>query len=113
MLNGTSFRRLSCSHPVINEVYLTRAVPLADGSSAEMNVYIPRKEGDYLYSLVRHLRPSLTLEIGMANGLSTLFIAQALRENGCGRHISVDPFQFRDWRGAGMTLLRQAGLDDL
>jgi predicted O-methyltransferase YrrM len=78
-----------------------------------MEVYIPREEGDYLYSLVRHLRPSTTVEVGMANGLSTLFIAQALRENGHGQHIAIDPFQFTDWTGAGVALLRSAGLESV
>ncbi len=76
-----------------------------------MNVYIPREEGDYLYSLVRHARPTTSIEVGMANGLSTLFIAAALRDNGSGRHIAIDPFQTTAWRGAGTAVLRRAGLE--
>jgi predicted O-methyltransferase YrrM len=110
--NG-DFKATRCGNPIVEEVYRTRAIPLADGGTTPMNVYIPREEGDYLYSLVRHLRPSLTVEIGMANGLSTLFVAHALRENGAGRHVAIDPFQSTDWRGAGMALLRKAGLADL
>jgi predicted O-methyltransferase YrrM len=78
-----------------------------------MNVYIPRDEGDFLYSMVRSLRPTRTLEVGMANGLSSLFIAQALRDNGTGTHTAIDPFQNSDWHGAGMALVKQAGLADL
>jgi predicted O-methyltransferase YrrM len=78
-----------------------------------MDTYIPREQGDYLYSLVRHIRPKCAVEIGMANGLSTLFIASALHENGDGRHIAIDPFQSSDWGEAGITAVRQAGLDAL
>jgi predicted O-methyltransferase YrrM len=39
---------------------------------------------------VRELRPELTLEIGFAYGVSTLFITEALRQNGRGHHIVVD-----------------------
>jgi predicted O-methyltransferase YrrM len=78
-----------------------------------MDVYIPREEGDYLYSLVRQLRPSRTVEVGMANGLSSVFIAQALRDNGVGRHTAIDPFQNSDWHGAGMALVAKAGLADV
>src|SRR4051812_30088520 len=79
-----------------------------------MNVYIPREEGDYLYSLVRADRPRVTVEVGMANGISTLFIAAGLRDNGDGgRHIAIDPFQASDWQNVGVGLARQAGLGDL
>jgi predicted O-methyltransferase YrrM len=113
MSRADGFQLLPCRHPLVEETYQKRSIPLADGTTAPMDVYVPREEGDYLYSLVRHHRPSLTVEVGMANGLSTVFIAQALKENGQGRHVAIDPFQFSDWKGAGVTLLRQAGLDGL
>jgi predicted O-methyltransferase YrrM len=101
-----------CPSPVVEEVYRSRRIPTANGSQVPMCVYIPREEGDYLYSLVRSLRPTRTIEIGMANGLSSLFIAQALRDNGTGRHTAIDPFQNTDWHGAGMALVECAGLSD-
>jgi predicted O-methyltransferase YrrM len=63
--------------------------------------------------LQRAVRPTRTVEVGMANGLSTQFIAQALRENGAGRHLAIDPFQFTDWSGIGMAMLQHAELKDL
>lgn len=101
-----------CTHPAVDEVFSRRRIPLGNGSWTDMQVYIPREEGDFIYSLVRHLRPSLTVEVGMANGLSTLFIASALRENEQGRHVAIDPFQVTAWRSAGIALLRYAGLSD-
>jgi predicted O-methyltransferase YrrM len=109
---GKAFRLLTCSEPVIDEMYRSRAIECSDGSKRPMNVYIPREEGDYLYSLIRYLLPQCTIEIGMANGLSTLFMAAALRDNGVGRHIAIDPFQSSDWAGAGVTALRCAGLNE-
>lgn len=43
-----------------------------------------------LYMLVRHVRPSQTLEIGVADGLSTQVILSALDANDHGRLTSVD-----------------------
>ena len=97
-----SLRR--CPLPLLDELYTSRTVELLDGSKKPLNVWIPREEGDYLYSLVRHFQPEVTLEIGMANGFSSLFMAQALSENGQGRHIAMDPFQMSDWGGAGLVL---------
>ena len=101
-----------CPTPLVEEIFSTKFVPLPDGKRKELDVYIPREEGDYLYSLIRHYRPTTTVEVGMANGISTLFIASALRNNGEGSHIAIDPFQHSDWHGAGIELIRQAGLAD-
>lgn len=106
------FRLTRCPSAAVEQVYATRRVPRADGSTVPMDVFIPREEGDFLYSLVRHLRPEVTVEVGMAYGLSTLFIAEALRDNGGGRHIAIDPFQWSDCGGAGVALVRSAGLED-
>ncbi|MBX3375543.1 MAG: class I SAM-dependent methyltransferase [Phycisphaeraceae bacterium] len=103
-------RRDTCPHPLIEEVYASRRVPLPGGASAPMNVYIPREQGDYLYSLVRHYRPSRTIEVGLANGLSTVCIAAGLEANGSGTHTAIDPFQECDWGNAGLELVHRAGL---
>jgi len=42
------------------------------------------------YALVRKLRPSIIVETGVCNGVSSLFILKALAENGNGRLYSVD-----------------------
>lgn len=103
-----------CPHPLVHRVFSTRLLPLESGGTTPLNVYIPRDQGDYLYSLVRHYRPAVTIEIGMANGLSTLFLAAAHRDNDAGgRHIAIDPFQATDWHNVGVGLIRQAGLADI
>src|SRR5437899_1959202 len=84
MPNGSSFLLSACSNSVIEDIYRDRVVTLADGRRKPLDVYVPRAEGNYLYSLIRHLRPNFTVEVGMANGLSSLFIAQALKDNGHG-----------------------------
>src|SRR5436309_13982133 len=63
--NSTGFKVGRCPSPVIDEVYTTRRIPRLDGSTCPMNVYIPREEGDFLYSLVRDLQPDVTVEVGM------------------------------------------------
>lgn len=100
-----------CRNPVLEESYASCSIPDGRGGILPMNVYIPRTLGDYLYSIVRYYRPKVTLEVGMANGLSTLFIAQALQDNGDGHHFAIDPFQMTEWRGAGLSMLRTAKLD--
>ena len=102
-----------CAQQTIDEVYRLRTVPTLSHGDLPMDVYIPREQGDLLYSLVRDVQPKVSVEIGMANGLSTAFIAQGLHDNGSGRHIAIDPFQHSDWHGAGVALVRKAGLESL
>lgn len=106
------FQLLHCSSPLMDRVYEDRLVPRQDGEWGAMNVYVPREEGDLLYSLVRWLKPHHTIEVGMANGLSTFFIAQALKDNATGVHIAIDPFQATDWQNAGVALLQHGRIAD-
>ena len=45
---------------------------------------------EYLYQLVRRIKPALVFEIGCYIGFSTLHMARALKENGSGRLVSFD-----------------------
>ena len=45
-----------------------------------------------LADLIRSARPQEVLEVGMANGSSSVVILAALREVGEGTLVSVDPF---------------------
>ncbi|MCS6879496.1 MAG: class I SAM-dependent methyltransferase [Geminicoccaceae bacterium] len=51
--------------------------------------WFPRLDAAVAYALLRAFRPRLVLEIG--SGHSTRFLARALRDNGAGRLIAVDP----------------------
>lgn len=64
-----------------------------------------------LYGQVRRQRPEVVVEIGMAHGGSTLAILTALRENGSGRLMSIDPYQ-RDGTWRGLEHVAEAGLGD-
>jgi len=71
---------------------------------------LPLVRGEYLFRLVRDRRPEVTLETGFAYGISALFIAEALRQNGAGRHIVIDPFELSRFDGLGLAHLEEAGL---
>ena len=66
--------------------------------------------GSILYHLIRDFKPTKTLEVGFAYGLSTLFICQALADNGQGSHIAIDPYQNRKFRSIGLLNIERADL---
>ncbi len=71
---------------------------------------IPYEEGVALYQLIRRVKPARTIEIGMAYGLSSLFICQALEDNGNGSHLAIDPYERTRWKSIGLLNLQRAGL---
>jgi len=74
---------------------------------------IPLGEGALLYRMVSKLRPALSIEIGLAYGFSTAFILSALKKNGQGRHIALDPFQYTHWHGIGAEVPNRIGCKDI
>ncbi|KRA65886.1 hypothetical protein ASD79_00965 [Caulobacter sp. Root655] len=47
-------------------------------------------EGHVAYSVVRHVKPSVVLEFGA--GVSTFYFNEALKRNGSGRMVAVEPY---------------------
>jgi predicted O-methyltransferase YrrM len=68
-------------------------------------------EGYFIYDLIKKNKYKNCLEIGMANGISALFICQALAElNNNGSLISIDPYQSTQWKNQGVENIKRAGL---
>lgn len=66
-----------------------------------------------LCALVDALRPTRTLEVGLALGHSAIAIADKHRAGNAppsGQHIAIDPFQESVWDDYGMLALEAAGL---
>jgi hypothetical protein len=97
-------------------------VARADGRARALSpVAIGREEGLALHQWVRKERALRTLETGLGFAISTLFICEALLENGSdGRHVATDPYQFGSlpthrttYAGVGLQILEEAGARDL
>jgi predicted O-methyltransferase YrrM len=72
---------------------------------------VEREQGEALRDLAAAEGASQTIEVGLALGMSALFLCQAVLERG-GRHVAIDPYQEESWSGAGLRTLREAGVDD-
>lgn len=100
-------------NPVLSEILETRKVLKPDGSSTPFDYAVSAEEGAAMQRLIRETRPRVTLEVGCAYGISTLYICEALAEVGGERHIVIDPLQEDGWGGVGLFTARRAGFGDL
>lgn len=57
---------------------------------AEVYMPISAAGGQLLYNLVRAIRPATVVEFGMSFGISTLYLAAAVRDNGTGRVVTTE-----------------------
>jgi predicted O-methyltransferase YrrM len=82
------------------------------GTSIALQCQINARYGRFLYVLVRMFRPARIIEIGMANGISSAYIAKAQNtyEKALNAHTIIDPFQSTQWRNAGKALLKRLDL---
>ncbi|MET9551410.1 class I SAM-dependent methyltransferase [Streptomyces sp. NPDC006645] len=83
---------------------------LAD-ANAEVYMPISAEGGKLLYNLVRAARPATVVEFGTSFGISTLYLAAAVRDNGTGRVISSE--LSADKIAAARRTFAETGLDDL
>jgi predicted O-methyltransferase YrrM len=94
---------------VLAEILTTSKVKAPDGSTVTVDHHIHADEGEALQALIRATRPRVTLEIGFAYGISTLYICEALDEVGGSRHIVIDPKQSDVWRNIGLFTVKRSG----
>jgi predicted O-methyltransferase YrrM len=89
-------------HQVIEDFYRT-------AGTKELQSAVSREEGQLIQEQIRRRNAVHTLEIGCANGLSSLFICDALARQPGARHTIIDPFQTTEYRRAGVDKLDRAG----
>ena len=95
-------------HPLVESILSTGRVETPDGGTIPAHSHIPRDECELIYSQVRETRATQAIEVGMAFGISTLCICDALHRNASRQRVSaklivMDPAQNdHAWRGMGL-----------
>src|SRR5688572_19806288 len=97
-------------NPLIDRIYKSERVE--DSSGNLVNPFptsVSYDDGLALYNLIRKTKAANTLELGLAYGLSTLFICQAHHDNGLGYHTAIDPLERTHWKSIGLLNVQKAG----
>lgn len=96
--------------PTLQDAFRTQCVVDSMGSVRELHSNVSEEEACLLNAAVRQIKPSLSVEVGLALGISTLAILGGIEANGSGQHVVCDPFQ-KEYQDTGITMVQRAGLD--
>jgi predicted O-methyltransferase YrrM len=97
----------------IDEAYRRGSIRTPEGDAISLAPHsIEREEGEAMRDLAIAERAERTIEVGLALGMSALFLCQAVLPRG-GRQVAIDPFQQESWRNTGVTALSDAGAREL
>lgn len=98
---------------VLKSIVSSKSVVTEDGITRRLQSAISQDEGDFIQEIIRSSRPQVSLEVGCAYGVSSLYICEALREVGADKHIIIDCYQHSIFEGIGLANLRRAGYSDI
>lgn len=103
---------------ILEELLATGVTPVENGDPVPIHSSLDHLGLAMIQEVVESLRPRVTLEIGLAYGVSALAICEALERVGGERHIAIDPNQHSGpwgdaWKGGGLLNLKRAGFADL
>jgi predicted O-methyltransferase YrrM len=122
-----NFKKSDSMNNILSEMLETGVTTTASGNSTvKLHSSISASEGQFLQRLVRQVDPTVSLEVGLAYGISALFICDALNAREGTQHIAIDPNQGGaidpnqhytslgdSWGGIGIANLRRAGYGDI
>ncbi len=98
---------------ILNEILKTGMVSSVNGELQKINSHIPPQQGEFLQEIILDLKPKITLEVGLAYGISALFICEKIQSIPDSYHIIIDPYQLTDWKGIGINNLKKAGYEGI
>jgi predicted O-methyltransferase YrrM len=98
---------------ILREIIETGATVLPDGRKVNAHSGVGPGSGRVLRHAIEVARPTVGIEVGLALGLSTLHILDAMQEHGGGRLIGMDPAQDdATWQNGGLHNVQRAGFGE-
>ncbi len=83
---------------------------LEDGAWYELTSSVSRAEANFLRELINTYKPKATLEIGCAEGISSMVICETIGPDKI--HMIIDPNQGGNWKNMGINNLKKSGLNN-
>lgn len=101
-------------NPVLKEIVETGFCKNPNGEPVKLDFQVPPEVGDFLRTVVADVKPTASLEVGLAFGISAMFICDGLVRTPSTRHIVIDPGQLQEpFNGLGLHNLEKAGYKEI
>ena len=100
-------------NPILADILSSGTVQTADGRNRIAHGRISEDVGHLLQRMIREQKPKVSIEVGLANGVSALFLCEALTEVEASKHYVIDPNQSSQWNSIGIQNLERAGYGGL
>ena len=97
--------------PLAQEIFQSGKVRDLDNQEYPLHSETKQAQCEFLQSLIQEINASVCLEVGLAYGVSSLFIGEAISHQPNRRFISIDPLQ-QEWQDIGLLNLKRAGFED-
>lgn len=98
---------------ILREIACSGRMQLPSGDSIAVHSHVGEGSGRVIQHAIEVAKPKLACEVGLAYGISSLYILDAMQQHGNGRLIGMDPAQHDGtWRGGGLFNLQRAGFID-
>lgn len=97
----------------LKKIYTERSATDLDGNTMQLHSEVSESEALVLMQMVRAANAKVSVETGLAFGVSALAISAAERalHGKESMHYGVDPNQLTEYKGAALASLRKEGLD--
>jgi predicted O-methyltransferase YrrM len=98
----------------LEEIFRTGKLTDSEGKITVIDDMISREEAGIIYEMIKKSNAKITLEVGLAHGVSALVFCQALNDlNISGhKHYAIDPNQYTQYKGAAVSALKMAGYEN-
>lgn len=96
---------------LLDQIFEKEVVRDSEEREHPLKANISREEGEFLRKILRETRPTNTIEVGCAYGISSLFICSELQQTPGAFHTIIDMLQSTNYKNIGVTNLNRAEID--
>lgn len=96
---------------IAEEILSTKQVQDAEGRKHPLHSDTSQEQCEFIQRMIREVNGARGVEVGLAYGISTLFIGEAISSEPNRRLVSIDPFQREHWNNIGRHNVERAGYD--
>lgn len=98
---------------ILRNILDKKEVENAKGQKFPLHSHTDEQQGLLLQKIIKDVKPRVSLEIGLAYGISSLFILEELKQIPQSKHIIIEPFPDVYWEDIGLYNIRNAGFIDM